>query len=129
MSDQDVQTVKSAYENFNSGNIPAVLESYDDNIEWTEPGGGNAPAGTFRGRDEVAQKVFSTVPENFDEFSADAQEFDDQGDKVVVKGRFKGKNKSGAELDSAFEHTNEMKDGKVARFESKVDEGWAAGWS
>jgi len=34
------------------------------------------------------------------------------------------------ELDAPFEHLNQMKDGKVARFENKVDaDAWAAGWS
>jgi len=130
MSEQDVTTVRAAYESFNRGDIPGVLANYDDQIEWTEPGGGNAPSGTFTGADTVAQEIFATVPENFDEFSAEADDFDDQDGTVVVKGRFKGKNKSGADLDASFEHINEMKDGKVARFENKVDqEAWAAGWS
>ena len=47
-----------------------------------------------------------------------------------LKGRFKGKNKGGAELDAGFEHVFEMRDGKVIRFENKPDdaEAWAAGW-
>ena len=130
MSEQDVATIRSAYDNFNQGNIPDVLAAYDEQIEWTEPGGGNAPAGTFTGTDAVAQDVFAKVPETFDDFSVDIDEVEDQGDTVVVKGRFKGKSKSGADLDASFEHTNEMKDGKVARFENKVDaEAWAAAWS
>jgi ketosteroid isomerase-like protein len=130
MSEQDVATVRSAYDNFNQGNIPGVLESYHEDVEWIEPGGGNAPSGTFEGRDEVAGKVFSTVPENFDEFSVEIDDVEDRDGTVVVKGRFKGKNKSGAELDATFEHMNEMKDGKLVRFENKVDaEAWAAGWS
>ncbi|MGH2956538.1 MAG: nuclear transport factor 2 family protein [Solirubrobacterales bacterium] len=130
MSEQDVATVRSTYDNFNQGNIPGVLEIYDEQIEWTEPGGGNAPSGTFKGRDEVAAKVFGPVPENFDEFSVEIDDVEDQGETVVVKGRYKGKNKNGAELDAPFEHINELKDGKLVRFESKVDaEAWAAGWS
>jgi uncharacterized protein len=130
MSEQDVEVVRSAYESFNKGDIPAALANYDENVQWTEPGGGSAPGGTFNGRDEVAEKVFATVPENFDEFSAEVDEFDDQDGTVITKGRFKGKNKSGAELDAPFEHVNEMKDGKLVRFENKVDkDAWAAGWS
>jgi hypothetical protein len=48
----------------------------------------------------------------------------------VVTGRFKGRAKSGAELDTAFEHVYLMKDGKVARMENKVDQdAWTAAWS
>ena len=130
MSEQDVATVKAAYGSFNQGDIPAVLATYDDQIEWIEPGGGSAPSGTVTGPDSVAQDVFATVPENFDEFSVDIDEVEDQGDTVVVKGRFNGKNKGGAELDAPFEHRNTMRDGKVTRFENKVDqEAWAAAWS
>jgi ketosteroid isomerase-like protein len=130
MSEQDVATVRAAYESFNQGNIPDVLAAYDDQIEWIEPGGGSAPSGTFTGADSVAQDVFATVPENFDEFSAEPENFDDRGDTIVVTGRFKGKNKSGAVLDAPFEHHNAMRDGKVVRFENKVDQAaWAAAWS
>ncbi len=130
MSEQDVATVKAAYESFNQGDIPAVLATYDDQIEWIEPGGGSAPSGRFTGPDSVAQDVFAKVPENFDEFSVDIDEVEDQGDTVVVKGRFKGKNKGGAVLDAPFEHRNTMRDGKVVRFENTVDQDvWAAAWS
>ena len=49
--------------------------------------------------------------------------------RVVVKGRFIGKNKSGVELDTGFEHVFDMRDGKVVRFENKPDdaEAWIAG--
>lgn len=130
MSEQDVATVKAGYESFNQGDIPAVLATYDDQIEWIEPGGGNAPSGTFTGPDAVAQDVFAAVPENFDEFSVDIDEVEDQGDTVVVKGRFTGKNKGGSVLDTPFEHRNTMRDGKVVRFENRVDQdAWAAAWS
>ena len=129
MPEQDVETIRGAYESFNSGNIEGVLAVLDDDVEWVEPGGGNSPSGTFRGPQSVGQDVFSAVPQNFDEFRADSENFDDRGDTIVVTGRFKGRNKSGAELDSAFTHTYEMKDGKVVKLTNEVDEGWAAGWS
>jgi ketosteroid isomerase-like protein len=130
MSEENVDLVRGAYEDFNSGNIPGVIGRYAPDIEWIEPGGGNAPAGTFNGADAVQNEIFATVPENFEEFAAEPEDFKDEGDAVIVTGRFKGKNKSGADLDASFEHVNEIKDGKVARFENKVDQdAWAAGWS
>jgi ketosteroid isomerase-like protein len=130
MSQQDVDTVRGAYDAFNRGDIPSVLETYDAEIEWTEPGGGNAPAGTFRGRDSVAQDVFGAVPENFEEFSVDTDEFKDEGERIVVTGRFQGTAKGGATLDATFEHVLDMRGGKVVRFQNNVDEAaWAQGWS
>ena len=70
------------------------------------------------------------MPQQFDEFTAEAENYDDQGDTIVVTGRFKGRSKSGAELDAPFEHVYAMKDGKVARMENKVDQdAWTAAWS
>ena len=130
MSDENVEVARGGYEDFNSGNIPGALARYDENIEWVEPGGGNAPRGTFDGRDSVGEDVFARVPENFDEFSAEPEDFRDDGDTVVVTGRFKGKAKSGANLDASFEHVFEFRDGKVTRFENKPDaDAWASAWS
>lgn len=130
MSQQDVQTVRSAYEAFNRQDIPAVLAAYDESIEWTENGGGRAPAGTFRGPQAVAQQVFATVPENFDEFRADPEQFIDAGEHVIVIGRFRGKARSGATLDAPFVHVQRMRNGKVAQFDNYVDKSaWARAWA
>ncbi|HEY3191428.1 MAG TPA: nuclear transport factor 2 family protein [Solirubrobacterales bacterium] len=130
MSEQDVETVRGGYDAFNSGNPGGVLDRLDPDVEWIEPGGGNAPSGTFHGPQSVGDDVLSAVPQYFDEFTAEPENFDDQGDTIVVTGRFKGKSKSGAELDAAFEHVYEMKDGKIARLENTVDqENWANAWS
>ena len=130
MAEEDVQTVRGAYEAFARGDIPAVLGTLDPGVEWTDPGGGNSPSGTYTGHDAVTSEVFAPIQSNFDEYSVEPSEFSDEGDRVVVKGRFKGKNKNGAELDTGFEHVFEMSDGKVVRFENKVDdpEAWATGW-
>jgi ketosteroid isomerase-like protein len=130
MSEENVELIRGVYEDFNSGNIEGVLARYDADIEWVEPGGGNAPSGTFHGPESVGQDVFATVPQNFDEFRAEPEDLRDEGDTVVVTGRFKGKSKSGAELDASFEHITVVRDGKVVRFENKVDsDAWASGWS
>jgi uncharacterized protein len=130
MSQENVDLVTGGYEDFNSGNIDGVLARFHDEIEWVEPGGGNSPSGTFRGPDSVANGVFGVVPENFDEFTVTVQETRDEGDTVVVRSRFQGRNKSGAELDVEGEQTWEVRDGKLVRFENRVDEeAWASGWS
>jgi ketosteroid isomerase-like protein len=130
MSQENVDLVRGGYEDFNSGNIDGVTARFAAEIEWNEPGGGNAPSGTFRGPDSVANDVFATVPENFDEFTCTVEEARDEGDTVVISAHFKGRSKSGADLDAHAEHVWEVRDGKITRFENKVDEGaWAQGWS
>ncbi len=130
MSEENVELVRSGYDDFNSGNIDGVIARYAEEIEWVEPGGGNAPSGTFNGPDSVADDVFATVPQNFDEFSCTVEDVRDEGDSILATVRFRGKNKSGAELDAKAEHAYEVRDGKITRFENNVDrEAWAQGWS
>jgi ketosteroid isomerase-like protein len=130
MSQENVDQVTGGYDDFNSGNVEALVARFHPEIEWIEPGGGNAPGGTFRGPDSVATDVFAAVPANFDEFTCTVEGASDQGDKVLVTARFKGRNKSGAELDTQAEHVWDLRDGKIVRFENTVDQGaWAQAWS
>jgi ketosteroid isomerase-like protein len=104
MSQQDVDTLRGAYEAFNRGDIPGVLAVFDPQMEWHEPGGGRAPRGTFHGPQSVANDVFATVPQNFDEFQAAPDQFLDAAEHVVVVGRFRGRSKSGQPMDLPFVH-------------------------
>jgi len=130
MSQQDVGTMRAAYEAFNRGDVPTVLQALDEQIEWIEPGGGNAPRGTFGGPSSVANDVFSVVPQHFDEFAAQPETFIDAADgALVVVGRFRGRSKSGQTLDVPFAHVWQMRNGKATRFANYVEaEPWARAW-
>jgi ketosteroid isomerase-like protein len=130
MSEQDVNTMRTAYEAFNRGDIPAVLEAFDQRIEWQEPGGGRAPQGTFSGAGSVANDVFTKVPENFDEFEAQPDSFIDAGEHLVVVGTFRGKSKAGRQMQARYAHVWRMRDGKAVSFQNHVEAApWAEGWS
>ena len=116
-----MQTIREGYEAFNRKDIPGVLQRFDLQIEWHEPGGGRAPAGVFHGAQTVADKVFSVVPENFDDFSADAEQFIDSADHVVIVGRFRGRAKNGTVLDAPFVHVSKMRNGKATNFYHHVE--------
>ena len=129
MSQQDVATVRSGYEAFNRKDIPAVLDLFDPQIEWIEPGGGRAPAGTFHGLQSVANDVFAAVPQKFDDFRVDPEQFIDAGENVVAVGRFRGKAKSGATLDAPFVHVYRFRNGKTVHFQNYVAAApWASAW-
>jgi uncharacterized protein len=130
MSQENVDLVRGGYDDFNSGNIEGVLGRLSPDAEWIEPGGGNAPSGTFTGPEAVGSEVFPAVQENFDEFTCTVEDARDEGDTVIVDAHFTGRNKSGAQLDAHAEHVYEVRDGKITRLENKVDQdAWAAGWS
>jgi uncharacterized protein len=130
MSQGNVDLVTSAYDDFNSGNMDGVIARLHADVEWIEPGGGNSPSGTFRGPDSVANEVFARVPENFDEFTVEVVDARDERDTVIVTSHFKGKSKSGADLDAPAEQVWEVREGKIVRLENKPDqEAWARAWS
>lgn len=131
MSEENVQLVTGAYDDFNAGNVDAVLARFAPEIEWVEPGGGNSPSGTFTGPDSVANDVFSKVGETFEEFSVNVEDTKDEGDTVIVSSRFKGKSKSGVELDVPAEQVWKVSGGKITSMNNtpKDPDNWAAAWS
>jgi ketosteroid isomerase-like protein len=109
MSQDDVKTMQDAYEAFNRGDIPTVTEVMTSDIEWNEPGGGRAPQGSFTGPQSVAEDVFSAVPENFENFRAEVNEWIDARDRLIVTGHFRGTAKSGEAIDVPFVHVWTMR--------------------
>jgi len=55
MSEQDnVEVIKRGYEAFAAGDVEAVMNSFDDDVEWIQPGE-SAISGTYRGKSEVME--------------------------------------------------------------------------
>lgn len=112
MSSGNVEVVRSVYENFAKGDIPAVLAALDPEVEWVEGSQDFLPhRGTHRSPDEVAANVFKMVVENFDEFAVLPERFHDAGDVVCVEGRAVGKTKTGAVLDAPAAWVWTVRDG------------------
>lgn len=101
MSAKNVATVRSVYENFGKGDIPAVLGVLSPDIEWTEGSQAFLPhGGVHRSPSAVAERVFGQVVANFDDFAVVPERFYDAGDIVVVEGRTVGMSKRGGVLDA-----------------------------
>jgi ketosteroid isomerase-like protein len=131
MPSHDIDTIRTADEEFAAHNAAAVLAKLDPHAEWVDGGGGESSSGTFAGPDATASGVFAVIGANFDEYHVDPSEFVDHGDRVVVTDRFTGRNNSGGTLGTGLEHVFEMRDDKVIRFESRPADAlaWAAGWT
>lgn len=114
MSAENVAVVRSVYENFGKGDIPAVLAVLDPEIEWVESPQDYLPhRGVHHGPGEVAAQVFQMVVDHFDEFAVVPERFHDAGDVVVVEGRAVGKAKSGGVLDAPAAWVWTIRDGKA----------------
>jgi ketosteroid isomerase-like protein len=116
------EIVRSAYDGFASGNIPAVLALIAPDCEWIETEAQGIPtSGVHRGPAGVAEGVFSKVPASFSEFALHPERFIERGDLVPVTGRVKGKSKVGRLLDAPFAHVFSIRDGLIVRLENYHD--------
>ena len=115
MSAENVAVVRSVYENFAKGDIPAVLAVLAPDVEWVESPQEYLPhRGTHRSPEAVANTVFAMVMTHFDEFAVVPEQFHDAGDVVVVEGRAVGKIKTGHVLDAPAAWVWTLRDGSVS---------------
>ena len=52
--EQNIELIKKGYEAFAAGDIDTVMNLFDDNIEWVQPGD-SAISGTYHGKRELGE--------------------------------------------------------------------------
>lgn len=118
----NLEIVKEGYANFLQGNIPALLDSLSDNIEWELPASAHVDfAGKFKGKDGVLS-FFENVANNNDisEFAVDTYIAD--GDNVVALGHLSATAKNtGKTSSNKWAHAWQLKDGKVVKHYEYAD--------
>ena len=120
----NVDVVKQAYSNFETGNVPAVLALFDPQIEWRECKGMPfvKDDGIYIGPEAVVTNVFMNLPVYFDGFNIAANEIFGADDKVVMVGYYQGTNKAtGHPFKANATHVWTLKDGKMTHFFQAVD--------
>jgi uncharacterized protein len=118
----NVDTVKSAWDAFQQGDIETLLESYADDARWDGWNAKDLPGGgRFEGKEEIGRMAAQWGPDNFEEFQATTDEFHEDGDTVVVLGHAEGRTKSGGNFSAPFVHVNRLRDGKVAEVLALTD--------
>ena len=120
----NVDVVKQAYSNFETGNVPAVLALFDPQIEWCECKGMPfvKDDGIYIGPEAIVTKVFMNLPVYFDGFNIAVNEIFGADDKVVMVGYYQGTNKAtGHPFKANATHVWTLKDGKMTHFFQAVD--------
>jgi ketosteroid isomerase-like protein len=111
--------VRQAYEAFERGDIPAVIDVLSDDVQWDVPT--ILPqGGSFSGKDGAGQ-FFQGLGEKYEELSIDIQDFVDGGDTVAGVGVGTGKLRDGGDIEYGFTHVFNVSDGKVTRFREYAD--------
>jgi uncharacterized protein len=121
---QNTEIVRQAYAAFGRGDIPALLDLLDDDIEW-HPVIGAAPhvptAGKRDGKQAVAE--FFRILSQTVEFSRfEPREFIAQGDQVVILGAYEARSKAtGRTFAEEWAMVDTFKNGKIVRFREYVN--------
>ena len=120
----NVDTARSAYEAFGSGDLAALQKDFAENAVWVTSD--ELPlGGTVEGRDQIMAN-FAQIPNYWNEFSVKAEDYMDAGDAVIVRGTQHAANDKGS-MDARFVHVLEYDDGgKVVRGEFFTDSAKAA---
>ena len=115
MSQENVELLKKAYEAFARGDVEAVLERLDPDVDWRPAIAPILGVDAVRGREAVRDFLTRDLFEGFDQFRAEPLEFDDLGDDaVLVTARYVGRGESsGIELDQTFATLYRLRDGKA----------------
>jgi ketosteroid isomerase-like protein len=94
---QNIEISKKGYAAFDEGDVDAVLNDYDDNVEFVVPGNSTV-SGTYRGKDGV-RELFAKVAEQ--NFKITPNRFLGDDDVVVVLSQVSMGGESGLQADSS----------------------------
>ena len=120
----NVDTARSAYQAFGSGDLAALQSSFAENAVWVTSD--ELPlGGVVEGRDQIMGN-FAQIPNYWSSFSVEPDEFIDAGEYVVVKGTQRASNDKGS-FEAPFIHLLQYDgDGKAVRGEFFTDSAKAA---
>ena len=114
------EIIQDLYQAFASGDVPAVVAKFDDNISWTEADGFPL-AGTYIGPQAVVESVFMRLGEFSDNWGVVERLIAD-GDTVVADGKYTWNHKeSGEPCEVRMAHVWTLIDGKATAFLQHVD--------
>jgi ketosteroid isomerase-like protein len=118
VADSNVQLVREFIAAWNRQDLNALLERMHPDCELL----GAESIQPIRGHDEF-KASFGTWFEAFETFSADPDEFEVDGERVLAHVTQRGRGKaSGVEVEQVFHQLFRLSDGLVIRFEEFADE-------
>lgn len=117
-----VDLVRAFYAAVAQGDVPGVVALLHPDLEWTEAEGFPYYSGTRRQPSDVVEKLLVPLMRDWDDFSAIADDFIVEGDRVVSIGAYAGVSKAtGKAMRAAFAHVWRVADGKLQRFDMYAD--------
>lgn len=116
-----IDVIRDHYQAPARRDLDGMLARLASDAVWVEMEG-SPYSGTFRGPDEVREKVFGPLRTDWDDFRFEFDELVDGGDVVVALGRYRGTSRAtGRSLDARVAHAWRVRDGAVVGFEEFAD--------
>jgi len=118
---KNLETVKGLYESFAEGDIEAIRDIMDSDVELHEPKG-IAGGGTHHGFDEIAENVLSRLGTEWVDVSVVPDRYVADGDTVVALQTWSGTyNETGKSVEYPGAHVFEFEGGKIVQWRSYAD--------
>jgi uncharacterized protein len=112
-----VRVVNRFYDALAAGDVPGVLGLLDAQVQWTEAERFPYYSGTWVGPQAVLDNLLKRLVSDWSGFSATADDFMVEGDRVVSFGRYSGTYRvTGKSMTAPFAHLWTVRDGKLASF-------------
>lgn len=113
----NVDVVKGIYEAVEHGDVDAVVDALDENVEWIEPEGGTY-GGTYRGPDDVVENVLGNISGEWEEFTIEPERFVTEDDTVVALVKHRGTHaKTSEHFVAPIADVWNLDDGLITRFQ------------
>lgn len=117
-----IDLVRGFYAAIAAGDAAAIVDLLHPDLEWTEAEGFPYYSGTWRRPVDVVEKLLVPLSRDWDAFSAVADDFIVEGDRVVSLGAYAGVGKAtGKSMRAPFAHVWRVADGKLKRFDMYTD--------
>jgi uncharacterized protein len=117
LAPSNVDLIRPIYEEWGRGNWRPRFDVYHPNMEWGWSDEFPGLAGVYEDHDDPNPRLLTWLS-GWEHWRAEADEFLEFGDHVVVLATYHGRGRgSGVEISQEGAHVFELRDGKVVRLE------------
>jgi ketosteroid isomerase-like protein len=117
LSERNVDQLRAGFQAFATGDIDAVMDLFDDDVEWSPAIAPLLGVETIRGKEALRRFFVRDLFDGFDEFRAEPLSIEDFGDYALVTTRYTGRGeRSGIEMDQTYSSVYEIREGKTVWF-------------